>query len=445
MEMKRIGHAFWGALFLSAAAPVHAAMGNTPSDHGLLPHDIATAQALSLFNTQTSSVYYNPARLAGDELSELTGGIFHAEHELRARSLGGDAPMDRDGKVLDDTPSQQLLLGLKTDLSDLTTFGHPLYMGFMVGSEKHAQEMLSFSAETSEEGQFFRYGRQPLFLALGFGTQLWRGVDGGVAMRVTLHSDATLYTRSDLAGNTENERLNVTAQPVVRPMAGLNINVGETFCSVQDCWQDNLDIALGYRGYANTRVDVDAEAEIPGTVSDPGLQLAIQAVDSFQPEIATLGIQYEFAGHTRVGLTGEYQVWQRLEEKLQRDTVRDQADVRLDDIFVPRLGVAHDLTDDFTVKAGVSREESPLPEQATPDVNYLDNDRLVVGLGFSAVAHNMPFMAHPVRLDFGYQYQDLEERDFDLTSTDPGDPQPYETVRTSGDVHVFTGSVTLKF
>lgn len=443
--MPRMKRSLAGLTLVAITVPAAANMGNTPSDHGLLPHDVATAQALSIFNTQTSSVYYNPARLAGDELSELTGGIFHAEHELSARSLGGDAPRDRDGRVLDDTPSQQLLLGLKTDLSDLTTFGHPLYMGFMVGSEKHAQEMLAFNAETSEEGQFLRYGRQPLFLALGFGTQLWRGIDVGLAMRITLHSDASLFTRTDLAGNTENESLDVTARPVVRPIAGLNVNVGDTFCSVQDCWQDNLDIALAYRGYANTRVEVDAEAEIPGTVANPGLPLAIQAVDSFQPEIATLGIQYEFAGHTRVGLTAEYQVWERLEDKLERDTVRDQGNVRLDDVFIPRLGVAHDLTDSFTVKAGISREESPLGDDPTPDVNYLDNDRWVAGLGFSAVAHNLPFMAHPVHIDFGYQYQDLEERDFDLTSTDPADPQPYETVRTSGEVHVFTGSITLKF
>ena len=302
-----------GVLLLGlTSGAAFAAMGNAPSTYGVLPHDVATAQSLSLFGTQVSSVYYNPASLARDGRGELTGGIFHADHTLRAESLGGAAPAQRSGDVLDDTPSQQLLLGLKTDLSGLTTFRHPLYLGFMLGSERYAQEMLAFNAETSEFGQFLHYGRQPLFLSIGVGTTLWRGIDFGAALRLTLHSDATLYTETDLQGETRRERLDVTAEPVLRPILGLSVNMGETFCSVQDCWMDNLNFALGYRGYSNTRVRVDAEAEIPGTVTGPGLELAIRAIDSFQPEITSFGVMYEFGGRTRVGLSGEYQAWQRL-------------------------------------------------------------------------------------------------------------------------------------
>lgn len=445
MPYTRTKGSLAGAVLLALTTPVMANMGNTPSDHGLLPHDVATAQALSIFNTQTSSVYYNPARLAGDERSELTGSLFHADHELKAESLGGASPMDREGDTLNSTPSQQLMLGLKTDLTDLTTFRHRLYMGFLVGTEKYAQEMLAFNAETSEGGQFLRYDRQPLFLALGFGTQLWRGIDVGVGARVTLHNEAELFTVTNLQGDTENERIRVNAKPVPRPIAGVHIDMGDSFCSVQDCWLDGLDLALAYRGYSNTKTSIDAEAEIPGTVQNPGLPLMIEAIDSFQPAISTLGVRYTFAGGTTLGLTAEHQAWERLEEELEDDTVRDQANVRFRDIVIPRLGIAHELNDSITLKAGVAREESPLRDGHTPDVNFLDNDRIAVGLGASAVLHEVPFVAHPVRLDFGYQYQELEDRDFELTSTDPGDPQPYETVRASGQVHVFTGSITLKF
>lgn len=434
------------ALALAAiTVPAAASMGNTPSDHGLLPHDVATAQALSIFNTQASSVYYNPARLAADRRSELTGSIFHAEHELNVESLGGAAPMNRDGETLNNTPSQQLMLGLKTDLTDLTTFDNPLYLGFLVGSEKYTQEMLAFNARTSEEGQFLRYDRQPLFLALGLGSKIWRGIDFGLGMRITLHNDAELFTVSDLQGNTENERIQVNAKPVPRPMAGFSVNMGDTVCDVQECWLNPLDIALAWRGHTSTQVTIDAEAEIPGTVQNPGLPLMIEAIDNFQPAITTLGVQYEFAGRTTLGLTVEHQAWERLEEELEDDTVRDQANARFRDIVIPRLGVAHELNDDITLKAGLAVEESPLEDGHTPDVNYLDNDRIVVGLGASAVLHEVPFVAHPVRLDFGYQYQELRDREFELTSTDPSDPRPYETVRASGQVHVFTGSITLKF
>src|SRR5690606_7303081 len=98
-----------GAL-LALASAASANMGNAPSTYGLLPGDIASAQALSIFNSQISAVYYNPANLAKDKRGELTGGIFHAEHDLEAN-----------GRRIVDEPSQQLQLGLKTDLSSLST------------------------------------------------------------------------------------------------------------------------------------------------------------------------------------------------------------------------------------------------------------------------------------------------------------------------------------
>ena len=443
MGISRTGGILLGAgVLLSLGSAATASMGNAPSTYGILPHDIATAQALSLFNNQASATYYNPAALARDSRSELTGAVFHAEHDLKAESLGGPFPAQRDGSTINSTPSQQLMLGLKTDLSDLTTFRHPLYLGFMLGSEKYAQEMLSFNAETSDSGQFLEYGRQPLFLSVGVGTKLWRGINFGAAIRLTLHSDATLYVNTNLAGETESERLNVTAEPVLRPILGLDMNVGETFCSTQTCWMDNLDIALGYRGYSNTQVRVDAEAEIPGTITGPGLELALKAIDSFQPEITSLGVQYEFNGQTRVGISGEYQTWQRLSREFERDTIRDQGNVKFHDIVIPRVGVAHDVTENFTVKAGAAWEETPLGSRRTAGVNYLANDRMVFGLGMSLTANNLPFMAHPVQLDFGYQAHYLKNRNFDLADED----NTYlETVRAKGDVHVFAGSVTLKF
>ncbi|HAZ88295.1 MAG TPA: aromatic hydrocarbon degradation protein, partial [Marinobacter adhaerens] len=44
-------------------------------------------------------------------------------------------------------------------------------------------------------------------------------------------------------------------------------------------------------------------------------------------------------------------------------------------------------------------------------------------------------------LDIGYQYQQLQERDFTLVDFD-GNETP---VTADGDVHVVSGSITLKF
>ncbi|AJD46624.1 outer membrane protein transport protein (OMPP1/FadL/TodX) [Isoalcanivorax pacificus W11-5] len=435
-----------GGLLLSVMITAQANMGNTATTYGVLPTDIASAQALSLFNSQVSATYYNPAYLAADTRGELTGGLFHADHELRVNSQGGPQPIVRaGGDVLEDDPSQQVLIGMKTNLTSLTRYDRPLYLGFMAGVEKYGKEMMAFNSQTSQEGQFFNYGRQPLFLNIGGAMQLWRGIDVGVSARVTLHSSADLSARTDLAGNTQYEALSVEAKPVFRPIVGVNINWGETLCSQTDCWLDNLETAFSYRGYSNTHTSVKANTVIPGTIPSPGLTLAIKTLDSFQPEIIAAGVQYRF-GRARVGFTGEIQRWSRLEDEFERDTLKDQANLSFRDIFIPRLGAEFQVNDIFSVTTGVAYEKSALKSDRSLDVNYLDNDRLVVGLGVSAEFKNAPILAYPVRLDVGYQYHHLRDRDFDLVSSDPNvTTNPYETVTADGEVHVFSGSITLKF
>lgn len=443
MKSAAVKYPVVAGLLFSSGIVAHAGMGNIATTYGILPSDMASAQALSLFNDQVSATYYNPAYLARDARGELTGGMFHAEHELRVDSQGGSSPPQRDGDVLQDTPSQHVLIGMKTDLSDLTKSDHPLYFGFMAGVEKYGAEMMAFESETSKEGQFFSYGREPLFLNLGGGAKLWRGIDGGLAVRITLHSEAELVTETDLAGNTEYESLSVSAEPDIRGILGFNMDWNETFCPDGGCWFDGVETALSFRQRSATRTSVDANTVIPGTIPSPGLTLAIKTLDGYQPPIITAGVSWK-NDRWRVGLTAEQQRWSDLEEKFENDTVKDQADWTFSDIVIPRLGAEYKLNDHFTLMSGLAFQESALDNERSLDVNYLDNDRWIAGLGVSAQFRDAWVLAHPVRLDLGYQYQRLEERDFELTSTDES-PQHYETVTADGDVHVLSGSFTLKF
>lgn len=175
-----------GAIAL-ASSTAFAAQGNIATTYGILPSDVASAQALSLFNPDVSAVYYNPAYLTADPRGELTAGLLYADHSITADSMGGSAPLNRQGDNLPIDPSKQVLLGLKTNLSSLTKTEHPLYLGVMIGVEKYGQQMLAFQSGTSTQGQYFQYGRQPLFLTIGGGTKIWRGIDAGASLRVTLH------------------------------------------------------------------------------------------------------------------------------------------------------------------------------------------------------------------------------------------------------------------
>ncbi|WP_228276953.1 outer membrane protein transport protein [Marinobacter sp. JSM 1782161] len=416
----------------------HASMGNIGTTYGLFPADIASAQALSMFNSQVSATYYNPAYLAKDSRGELTTGLLHAEPELRASSPA------RDGDILSDQESQHVLIGMKTNLSSLTRFDHPIYLGFIAGVEKYGKEMLAFESTTSEDGQFLEYGRQPLFLNIGGATTAWRGIDVGASFRITLHSTAELSTTTDLAGNTEYESLSVNAEPSLRSILSTNIDWGETVCPDSDCWLDGWDTSFAYRSSSNTNTTVDARTVIPGLIPESApLVFSVLTYDSYQPSIYAVGVQYS-TDSWRVGVTLEQQNWSDLEDEFENDTIKDQANAKFDDILIPRIGAEFKFAEHFGLTLGAAYQESALKSNSTQDVNYFDNDKYIFGIGLSAEYTRTRLFTYPIRFDIAYQHQMLEERDFETDNTAAG-ARTGETVTTDGDVDVISGSVTFKF
>lgn len=437
---KRILCASVSAISLSLSLPVCASMGNLGTTYGVMPTDVASAQALSMFNTQVSATYYNPAYLTKDPRGELTAGLLHAEQELRASGP------NRNGDVVSSSPSQHVLIGMKTNLGSLTRFGHPLYLGFIAGVEKYGKEMLAFSSETSETGQFLQYGKEPLFLNLGGATRIWRGIDAGVSARITLEAEAELIATSNLAGDTEKEKLSVNAKPSLKSILSVNIDYADTFCPDQACFLDGWETAISYRTKSTSSTTISSNVIVSQTIPAPGLSLAVSTIDSFQPETLSIGTQYRGDGW-RIGGSVEQQKWSELESVFANDSVKDQQGVaaasrmKFDDILVPRLGGEYNLNENFAFQAGIAFEESPLKSDRNPEVNYLDTDKIVVGLGLSATYDRTRLLAYPVRFDIGYQYQQLQKRDFTIVDFNGNE----EAVTADGDIHVVSGSVTLKF
>ena len=147
------------------------------------------------------------------------------------------------------------------------------------------------------------------------------------------------------------------------------------------------------------------------------------------------------------GVHFKQQNWSELSKEFEGDTIKNQSTIpaadriQFNDTIIPRLGAEYDLNKNFSIRGGVAYEESPLKTTRNPEVNYLDTDKIVVGLGISATYDRTRLLAFPVRLDLGYQYQQLQERDFTLVDFDGNET----AVTADGDVHVISGSVTLKF
>ncbi|ABM17714.1 conserved hypothetical protein [Marinobacter nauticus VT8] len=206
------------------------------------------------------------------------------------------------------------------------------------------------------------------------------------------------------------------------------------------------ETALAYRAESSASTSIDANVIVDQTIPDPGLALAVTTIDSFQPEIWVVGTQYKGDGW-RIGGSVEQQNWSGLEDKFTSDTIKDQnslspaARMQFEDTLTPRLGGEYMLNDNFTFRAGVAYEESPLKTTRNPEINYLDTDKISVGLGLSATYNRTRLLAYPVRVDLGYQYQMLQERDFTIVDFNGNE----EDVTADGDIHVFSGSITLRF
>lgn len=306
--------------------------------------------------------------------------------------------------------------------------------------------MLAFSSQTSETGQYLQYGKEPLFLNIGGATPLWRGISAGFSTRITLEAAAQLDAVSTLGGETSRERLSVNAEPSLKSILGTTIKWSETLCPDEACLLSGWETAFTYRTKSSASTSVDSNVIVTQTIPDPGLSLNVATIDSFQPETLAVGTQYLGDGW-RVGGSLEQQNWSELEDEFARESIRDQQSVDpanrigFKDILVPRIGGEYQLGEHIAVRGGMAYEESPLETTRNPEINYLDTDKIVVGLGLSATYERTRLLAYPVRLDIGYQYQQLQDRDFTIVDFDGNEQQ----ATADGDIHVISGSITLKF
>src|SRR5690606_3355154 len=134
-----------------------------------------------------------------------------------------------------------------------------------------------------------------------------------------------------------------------------------------------------------------------------GVALLVNTLDAYQPDIYSVGLMYRQDKRYRVGLTVEMQQWSKLEDELKKDTIKDQAveatvgRLKFRDIVIPRIGGEYYLNPHIMLSGGVAYSQTPLDSRSSLDVNYLDSDKVIVGLGVSLQYDKPPVLAFPVR------------------------------------------------
>ena len=448
-----------GTNMLLLAACADASMGTIGNTFGLLPNDVASAQANSIFSSNASASYYNPAGLAQTKDTQLNPGYLYVSPELRIKSQGGSNPPIRIGDVADDEKNNNVILGLKLYLNNISPQEHNISWGLIVGLEDDGRTFLDIEDETSQSGQFMQYGEKPAFISTGFGMEVMEGLYLGLGSRLNVAATAPVVVESDLAGVTSNERVNVQASTTFSDILGVLVDFGKMFCAVKDkkLCVPGLKLAFAYREESYYSLGLNANAVIPGTINPPGLDLIVYALDAYHPDIITLGLQYPFAKDWTVDFTYEKQTWSQLtsqlESKAGSNAVKDQGNLAFDDISIPRVAFTYRGFEGFAVRDkdkldfifGLAFEDSALKDGLSPDVNMIDNDRTVYSFGvLYTVGGESKFLNQDMSIEFAYQYHVLDDREFQM-STSAAPTLPFETVSADGEASVLSFGVNVRF
>jgi long-subunit fatty acid transport protein len=455
------GIALGSAVFAPAAL---ASFGNNAQTFGLSATDVGSAQAFSGFHNGPSSVYYNPAQLAKGEQNQFVLGYFYADPQLDIKSNGGPDPAPRSGGDQADIDTNNTVqIGFRLNLNDTLIPDQPAGFGLMLGIDDKARTLMKIDDRVSKRGgQYARYGEKPLFLAMGFGFEIVPGVSFGAGSHITIKSSAPVQLNSELDGTTSDETIVVESRTDFAPLASLHADFGQIGCS-SNCTDTGTQAFLSFRGENDFKVDLEANAVIPGTIEEPGLDLIVLALDSYQPDIWASGVRIPFTDNYSLAIGYEYQRWSKLDHILQdakRNAVKDQANASFRDIYVPRVGL--ELTDlnrmfgysdavKWRVQLGYAYERSPLKSGLTPDANLLDGNKHILAVGSEWTFMHLWQFAHPFTVGFSYQYQMVRDRDFTISSTQWNsttqqyEVTPTENVTAGGDVHSASLSITSRF
>src|SRR5699024_3957761 len=140
---------------------------------------------------------------------------------------------------------------------------------------------------------------------------------------------------------------------------------------------DGFESAISYRAKSNTHSIVDSRITIDGMLPDPGMHLRILTLDSYQPDIVSVGSMYG-TDRWKLVATAEFQMWSDLYKEMKKDTLAENAvdDMKFKDIVIPRVGGEYQINDNFRVMAGAAYSPTPLDSKSSTDLNLLDGDKV---------------------------------------------------------------------
>ncbi|HWT31395.1 MAG TPA: outer membrane protein transport protein [Propylenella sp.] len=352
----------------------------------------------------TSSMFWNPATLAGVsvfELETVASGVFiNTEVDvlgpealtvplpppLPPLSIPTGAPHD-EGDIGQDAVIPAKYAGYR--LTDAVVLGIGVNGGFgLVTNYTDDSPLRDFGVSGTSD--VFSLNVNPAlsieladWLAVGLGAQIQH-----IDLRLTNQTLPGTGDTAEISG--DDVGFGLTAGVLITPMPG-------------------TEIGLGYRSFIDH--ELDGETEIAGEAEDSSL-------DGFDlPDIVTFGIRQRITDRFRVMAGAEWSNWSRFEEAhLTFDDVEETLPFEWNDGWFFSLGGEFDVTDRVALRAGIGYELSPLDDE-NRSYRLPDNDRLWLSAGASFKATDR------LSFDLGYSFITAEDSDL-LAAEDFGGDGP---------------------
>jgi long-chain fatty acid transport protein len=251
---------------------------------------------------------------------------------------------------------------------------------------------------------YLRYGResQQLTVITGLGLGFMEDLFGlGFGVRSSFGGDGRILLQ-DVQFSTDPE------QPPQQTYMDLKLE--SAFVAGMYVDLDKLDLGFSWRQESKMEIDPLQNAAIT-QVGEIDLNLQLSVLDYYQPTSYTGGVSYQLNDRLMVALDVEYQKWSDYEVSANQQYNYGDILPKLDDIWIPKIGVQYDMSPKTSLYTGYYYQPSFVPDAAvTGSVNWLDNNKHVGSLGVGYKVGKFWGFKVPVSLHAGYQFQYLEDR-----------------------------------
>ena len=422
--MRRI---LFALLLLTAVvcigAPAGASLIFTPNTYGLSTRSIGMGNAMTAVGDDYSMTYFNPGALGRLETSSFDVSYLFASPRLNGGPEGNEDAVDfkKDNKIL--------LFGFTANLASLFNKEHGLGLGIQVAADNNSMTLFSFEESRDTNGQFVRYGETNIYVCLSLGAQIIPQLYIGAGGYMSVKGENTLIAKTDLAGKTKQEEIQVKAEPGIAPIVGI-------FAPVHPM----VTIGAVYRGVGGAEFG-PLDASTDALVSESSLtklDLMLAFKDGYVPQQAALGVSVRPTEQLLLSVEGVWSNWSAYTEEIKKgDEVWSDAKLETKDLWIPRLGIEYSPLEMLHLRFGYYWEDTPFTDPGMGDTVVLDNARHVGSLGVAHDIGYIPFMRYPVTVGASYFYNYLQPR-----VVESGDEVEFES---RGHIHGIIGSLTLRY